>query len=323
MLVRKLFSFAAALGLGVGVLTSTSTALPAEASAATQLTTFCDGVAADVTIPGDLLVRPGRSCRLVNVVIQGNAQVRADADLILDGSTVGGNLVVLANGFAKTLSSHVRGSTRLQESFGYYSVGTTHDGAVNATASTFLVSEESVHVGHVRSSGSETYIASSRLSRDLVTVDDVYTDVEDTVIERNVSITGARSGSLICASEIDGTAAFTGIQGALQIGVSPLGNCGYNVFGSTLTVTDGTAATVIAGNVVRGELVCTGNSTPPAVQDNRVRGGVACDSASDTARRFAAEPPSGERTEALLEKAGERARSAQAAADSAGAAFDG
>lgn len=89
MRYRKIGLMAALAGLGIMI-----GAVPSQAA----LTTFCEGVASDVTVPGDLVVARGDSCELTNVTIQGDATVRADANLLLTDAAVDGQLRVFNNG---------------------------------------------------------------------------------------------------------------------------------------------------------------------------------------------------------------------------------
>lgn len=248
------------------------------------LTTFCDGVASDVTVPGDLVVRAGDSCELTNVTINGNATVRADANLLLDGSTVNGNLRVNDNGFVDAIDTEVTGNARLVTAYGAYTEGSTIGGNVNATDSGFFYSVGSDHAKNVSSTNGETFLENSWVTRNLTTEGDALTDVYDTVVERDVSVSGATQGSVFCLSEVDGNASFSGNGDLLQIGASaPLTGCGFNVFGGDLSVTDNTGEAHVSDNVVRGDLTCSGNDPLPVVENNRVRGNVDCESAEAAA----------------------------------------
>ena len=248
------------------------------------LTTFCDGVASDVTVPGDLVVRAGDSCVLTNVTINGNATVRADANLLLDGSTVNGNLRVNDNAFVDAIGSEVTGNARLVTAYGAYTEDSTIGGNVNATDAGFFYSVGSNHAKNVSSTNGETFLESSWVTRNLTSEGDALTDVYDTVVERDVNVSGATQGSVFCLSEVDGNASFSGNADVLQIGASaPLTGCGFNVFGGDLSVTDNTGEAFVSDNVVRGSLTCSGNDPLPVVEGNRVRGDVDCESADAAA----------------------------------------
>jgi len=245
--------------------------------AAAGLTVSCVGSAADVTVPFDLFVPAGESCDLTNVVIQGSATVRAGADLLLSNSTVDGALMVQSNGFASVTGSTITGATRLSAAFGAVVDGGSRAANVTATGAGFLFGLGS-SFGAVTSTQGETVLETARLSKSLSTTGDVLTDVSNSVVAGGVTVRDATRGSVVCLSEIDGDAQFSGATdptGVVQIGASaPLNGCGFNVFGADLTVAGNTAPSFIADNVIRGALSCTGNDPTPTVSGGRIRGGA-------------------------------------------------
>jgi hypothetical protein len=298
-------------------------AVPSQAN----LTTFCDGVASNVTIPGDLVVRADASCELTNVTINGNATVRAEGSLLLTDSTVEGNLRVNVDAFASLAESHVKGTTRLVEAFGVYSEDSTHDLNVVATDSEFYYSLGSAHGRNINSTNVETFVESGWVSRNVDSDGGYLTDLYDTVVEGNLSVAGAELGSVVCLSEIDGDATFTGNGGLLQLGAqAPVQDCGFNVFGGNVTVTGNNADGFISDNVIRGDLVCSDNSPAPVLSGNRVRGDEQCDAAAAAAlsKRSGAQAAetSQDRKREVLEAIEERVAESEEAAEEAGPAFD-
>jgi hypothetical protein len=248
--------------------------LPASAA----LVTSCTGDASDVTIPGDLFVPAGESCDLTNVIVNGNTTVRAGANLVLTGVTLNGGLTLQADGFANLTGTSVSGATRLNSAFGAYSEKSTLNGNVTVTDSGFFYSLSS-SLTNITSTNGETYLESVRLAKNLSTNGDLLTDVYNSVVQGAVSVGAAPMGSVVCLSEIDGSSSFSGSGSAdgavLQIGASaPLTGCGFDVFGANLAVTDNTGPSYVADNVVRGALVCTGNTTAPVGTSARIRGGA-------------------------------------------------
>lgn len=292
-------------------------ALPSQA----QLTTFCDGVAAGLTVPGDLVVRAGDSCDLTDVVVQGNATVRAGGTLLLAGATVTGNLVVQADAFADVIDSTIDGATRLNAAYGAYSEGSDHAGPVTANDPDFFYGVGSTFAATVASTDGETFFESARLGRGLSTSGDLLTDVNDSVIEGTLSVTGSALGSVVCASEIDGAATFHQNAERVQIGPGAVAECAANVFGSDLTVTSTSGASSVSGAVVRGDLVCADNEPATVATDNRVRGEDACgEAAATSAHRQAVETADSRRVDLLADIDVRRAEGRGAAAD-AGPAF--
>jgi hypothetical protein len=302
---------------GVG-LVLVGVAAPSQA----QLTTFCDGTASGVTIPGDLVVRADASCELTDVVIQGNATVRAGANLLLTDTSVAGNLVVQANGFASVVDSSVVGTTRLNSAFGVYAEGSELTGAVTAAGPEFFYSLDTVHGANVTSTDGETFIESGWVARNVTTTGDLLTDVYDTVVERSLSVTGAEWGSVVCGSEIDGAATFTGNSDLVQIGAGTVSGCEFNVFGDSVSVTGTSGDSFVTGNVIRGDLTCSGNDPATVASGNRVRGNEDCGSAAMTTFSRGAQIDADVRKAEVLEKIDERTDAGEQAAEDAGPAFE-
>jgi len=316
MRYRKIALTAAAAGLmAVGF------AAPSQAA----LTTFCDGVAADVTVPGDLVVAAGKSCELTNVVINGNVTVRNDANLLLDGSTVNGNVRVNTNGFADVVATSVTGTTTLVAAYGTYAEDSTLGNNVTATDSGFFYSVGSDHARSVTSTNGETFIESGWVTRNLATTGDTLTDVYDTVIEGTYSVTGAEQGGVLCLSEVDGDASFSGSGEILQIGASaPLTGCGFNAFGGDLSITGNSADVYVSDNVIRGDFNVSDNTGTVTAENNRVRGEDNSGAAAAARSSLRSATPSDVAADRKAEaKADAEARSevASDAAEAAGPAF--
>lgn len=306
---------ATVLVVGMGLV---AVATPSQAA----LTTFCDGAASDVTVPGHLVVRAGDSCELTNVTIDGDATVRADANLILTDATVNGNVVVRSNGFTSVIGGSVAGNTRLNDAFGGYTESTELAGAVNASQSGFYYSLDTIHDGNVNSTDGETFLESGWLTGNLATSGDLLTDVYDTVIERSLDVSAAQRGAVVCASEIDGAATFDGNADLVQIGAGTVADCAFNVFGAGVTITGTTGESFVTGNVVRGDLTCSDNEPAPVVSDNRIRGVTDCDGPAAAMTRSGAEIDADARRAGVRAAIDERMDVGKDAADGAGYAFD-
>jgi hypothetical protein len=259
----------------VTALTAAAATLFVAGPASADLVTSCTGAASDVTVPNDLFVPAGRSCELTNVVINGNTTVRAGANLVLDGATLNGNLAVQSDGFASLVGTTVTGTTRLNTAFGGYAESSTLAN-VTATGAGFLYAFDS-SLTNVTSTNGETFLESARLSRNLSSTGDLFTDVFDSVVQGAVTVAGAELGSVLCLSEIDGDTSFSGSGGGtgavLQIGGSaPFEGCGVNVFGGNVSLTGNAAPSYLSDHVIRGDLVCTDNNPAPVVSGGRVRG---------------------------------------------------
>jgi hypothetical protein len=289
--------------------------------ASAALVTSCTGSASDVTVPNDLFVPAGESCELTNITINGNTTVRAGANLILNSSTLNGNLVVQPDGFVSALGTTVSGVTRLNTAFGAYSENTTFGGNVVVNDSGFFFSLGS-RLTNVTSTNGETFLQSARLRRNLTTTGDLLTDVYNSVVEGSVSVTAASLGSVVCTSEVDGNTSFdasgSGDGAVLQIGASaPLTGCGFDVFGTNVSLTDNTSPSYVSDNVVRGDLTCTGNDPAPVVSNNRVRGQAAGQCAAPEASAAAARAAAGsvdDRKAGILAKVSARTSTGASAA---------
>jgi hypothetical protein len=263
--------------IGVVLAAVAASVVAAAGPANADLVTSCTGTAAGVTIPGDLVVPGGQSCELTDVTVTGSTTVRADANLILTTSTLSGTLVVQSNGFADLTSTAVGGATRLNNAFGLYAQGGTVAGTVTVTGSGFSYGTGTSYGANITSTGGETYLRSARVSRNVSTSGDLLTDVYDSVVGGAVTVAGARLGSVLCTSEIDGDVAVSGAAdgGVVQLGAAvPVAGCGYVVFGGALSLTGNHAPAVLSDSVVRGALSCVDNDAAPTGAGNRLRAGA-------------------------------------------------
>lgn len=252
-----------ALGLSFGLV------LPADAG----LTTTCEGVASDVTVPNDLVVAKDSSCELTNVVIKGNVTVRAGASLYTDGVKISGNLNAQKDGFADLTATSVDGDLVLAKAYGAYASDGTVGGNTISRQAGFLYSEETEHQGDVRSNGGATYLTSSVVAKRVATNGDVVSDLDDTWVRGNLAIRNAELGTVMCGSEVDGNGILSGNGGTVQLGVDASGeDCNSVYVGGNLRVSENTAETVISNSIVRGHLNCTDNDPAPVGENNRIRG---------------------------------------------------
>jgi hypothetical protein len=236
-----------------------------------QDVSLCSGTAENFTIAGDLAVPAGASCNLINVTVTGDVVVRADANLALDASTVGGDLTIRSNGFVAATESTVQGTTALRQAFG---LATDHAelGGLDARNSEFVFSEATRH-GEVFSRNGQTVILAGWVEGDLRTNGDLLTDVDDTVVTGGFTVNQAETGTVICRSEIDGETVLRNSGGLIQLGdEAPVLGCEFNVFADRVVLRDNAAQIRISDNVIRGDLVCTGNDPVPTGADNRLRG---------------------------------------------------
>jgi len=291
----------------------------AAAPSQAALVTSCTGTASDVTVPGDLFVPAGESCELTNVTINGNTTVRADSNLFLMNSRVNGTLTVQSNGFVDAEQTTITGATHLNTAFGAFVQDATLGGNVTATDSGFFFSVGTSHQA-INSTNGETFLETGMVARGITTSGDLLTDLDDTVVGGAVMVSTATLGSVLCASEVDGAASFTG-GGTLQLGgTAPVADCAFNVFASTVTA-NGNSDIHIFGNVIRGMLACADNGSAEGA-DNRLRGGASgqCASLAPAAAASRTSSKAESRKESVQTKIASRSRSGEQAAAKAGVA---
>jgi hypothetical protein len=285
----------------------------------------CSGTAENLTIFGDLTVPEGASCALVNTRVIGDVEVRAEANLTLDASKVWGDLTVRAQGFLDSIGSSVVGTTRLRDAFGAVLEGSELR-RVDVRGAGFLISDGSTHRSDLDSRNGQTVVLSSRITGDLSTTADLLTDLRDSVVTGRLSVAGAQFGSVVCRSEIDGNADLAGNLDLIQLGDGAFVGCEFNVFGRDVGLRDNLADIQINGNVIRGDLTCTGNDPAPTGFDNRIRGAATgqcaglAEAGAPAAGGFSPPEPAGARIAPLQARADARAGAAQAAAAAAGRA---
>lgn len=257
--------------LAISAVAAVSAVAAASPASAAALVTRCSGTAGAVTVPGDLVVPRGSVCELEGTTVEGDVRVAAAGDLILTGARVGGKILVQADALLDATDSTVAGIDA-RRSFGVFLQG-TEAGAVDARGGAVLYSLDSSHAGDVTVVGGETLLESTRVGGAVTATSGRYADVEDSTVSGALAVHGTTEGSIVCTSEVDGAATFTGNAGLVYLGADRTpGGCGFNAFGGDVTVSGNTADIRVVGNLVRGDLACAGNETAPTGQDNRVRG---------------------------------------------------
>lgn len=286
---------------------------------------LCSGTAENFTIAGDLAVPAGASCTLINSQVNGDVEVRTEANLLLEGSTIRGDVTVRDNGFIDSIESSIRGETRLRDAFGGVVEASELRRDVSVRGAGFLISDGSTHRGDISSRAGQTIVLSSRISGDLSTDGDLVTDVRDSVITGRLTVEAPQLGSVICRSEIDRDAEVQASGDLIQLGDGVFAGCEFNVFGDDLVIRDNLGEIQINGNVIRDDLDCTGNAIAPTGAGNRIRGEALGQCAGLGAAAAPALGLSGATTESdrltgALDQAADRAAAARAAAELAGPA---
>jgi hypothetical protein len=256
---------------------SLAVALPASAG----LTTYCEGEAGAVTVPGDLRVAATKSCVLDGTTVTGTVTVEAGANLVINGGTFEREVFIQDDGFFDAKGTVLKGALTVTDGYGLYLDG-ARMGAVRVTVdkhperATYAYLREATVGGDVNSQVGEVYAENSTLSGNVTGTNLSYVDLVGSVVEKNLTVTGARRGSVFCAGEVYGDASYSGNSGDLQIGADgPVTGCtSASYWGGNLTVNGNTANVKVSNNIIRGNLVGASNDPAPVGSGNRVRGTV-------------------------------------------------
>lgn len=264
------FSTLALAVTGVAVTATTATA---------GLVTHCNGTGADVTVPGDLLVPAGATCVLDNVTVEGQTEVEAGADLVATDSTFNAGVIVSDDGFFDAVASSVATDVNNQGAYGVYLEDTAVEGHYLGEEAdvedSFLYAFDASIGGGVEVALGDVYLDTTQVNGLVNTEGAAYTDIINSTIGQTLTVVGNEFGALVCASEVDGAATYTG-NGELQIGsgdsLTPCDEVNY--FGDDVVINDTVGGVDVTGNIIRGDLTGEGNDPAPTGSDNRVRGEV-------------------------------------------------
>ena len=256
-------------------------------------------------------------------------QVEPGADLVLTATEIGGEVHVASDGYFDAEGGSVSGELT-SEGYGIW-LRDTQAGAVTVTepsaedGTTFLYAIDAELDGAIGAAAGDVYLESTRVGGDVATTGTTFTDIVDSTLLANLTITTSSSGVAVCDSEIDGTARVLENAGAVHLGTGLIDSCtGMAYVGGDLEVADNTGGVVVRDTLVRGDLTGEGNDPAPHGQDNRVRGDVGGQftdlepaPGTDSFARDAGPAEAGER---LLERRDERRQDALEQAAAIGAA---
>ncbi|GIE29608.1 hypothetical protein Ait01nite_026530 [Actinoplanes italicus] len=298
------------------LVTTALTGTPAGAA----LVTHCIGTGGAVTVPNDLYVPAGESCDLTGTTITGNVSVAAGANLVIDGGRVDGEVRVAANGYLDASNSTVGGVVVLAAGgYGLY-LRQAETGAVTvrpkgtATIDGFLFAEDTKITGSVNAQAGEVRLdKGSEVSGGLSTNGTHYTDLHDSFVDGTLSILNSSTGSVVCGSAVRGRSTFAGNLGGVQLGPNgTLDSCasgGY--FGRDVSVTNTTGGVSVEDTIIDGSLTVNSNSPAARVAaNNRIRGGVAGDTATAAAAAQRRAATAGTTRDDKAEQRGEQRRTA-------------
>ena len=246
-------------------------------SASAALTTRCDGEASSVTVPGDLVVAKDKSCVLTDVTVEGEVRVQAGADLLITDSSVGGRVVVQGDGYFDASTSEIAGNVVSNGGYGVYldesAVEGTYNGRAAEGAEPFLYSYDSSISGRVNVAQGLVHLSGNTIGGNVTSENSEFTDILDSTVAGNLTVTGATEGTTFCAGELDGDATLTGNAGVqLGSGGQKIRCEGATYFGGDVTASDNTDGVDVTDTIIRGDLTGEGNDPAPTGSENRVRG---------------------------------------------------
>ena len=246
-------------------------------SASAALTTRCDGEASSVTVPGDLVVAKDTSCVLTGVTVEGEVRVQTGADLLITDSSVGGRVVVQGDGYFDASTSEIAGNVVSNGGYGVYLDESAVDGNYNGRAaegaSPFLYSYDSSISGRVNVAQGLVHLSGNTIGGNVTSENSEFTDILDSTVAGNLTVTGATEGTTFCAGELDGNASLTGNAGVqLGSGGQKITCEGATYFGGDVTASDNTDGVDVTDTIIRGDLTGEGNDPAPTGSENRVRG---------------------------------------------------
>ena len=256
-----------------GLTLATVVALPASA----DLVTRCVGTGGKVTVPGDLVVPKGQSCSLQGTTVQGRVRVLAGADLVAVDATFKGAVSVAPDGYLDTTTTSIAGPVTSRGGYGVYLDRSTLSGDYRGRASgdtqPFAYFIDSAVGGKVDVRTGQLLLDTAKVGGAVQGRGTVYVDVINSTLAGALTVTGNAEGSVICASEVDGKADFSGNTGVQVGGGDLLSQCNdVNYFGGDLTVSNNKGGVTVTDNIIRGNLAGTGNDPAPTGSGNRVRG---------------------------------------------------
>jgi hypothetical protein len=273
MKARSILAVAASVACtALGVLAS-----PASAG----LTTFCEGEAGAVTVPGDLRVASTKSCVLDGTIVTGTVTVEPGANLVITGGEFKREVVLQDDAFFDAKGTSFGSTVTAVDAYGFYLANTT-SGTVKVNADkhpdrgTYAYFNTAKINGDLTSGVGEVYAENSTVNGNLTGTNVAYVDLISSVVNQNLSVSGTKLGGVLCASEVYGNASYTGNLGALQIGADgPVVSCGQaTFFNGNLTVSGNSGNVVVSNNIIRGNLSGVDNDPAPTGENNRVRGTV-------------------------------------------------
>ena len=204
-------------------------------------------------------------------------RVQAGADLLITDSSVDGRVLVQGDGYFDASTSEIAGNVVSNGGYGVYLDESAVDGNYNGRAaegaSPFLYSYDSSITGRVNVSQGLVHLSGNTIGGNVTSENSEFTDILDSTVAGNLTVTGATEGTTFCAGELDGDATLTGNAGVqLGSGGQKITCEGATYFGGDVTASDNTDGVDVTDTIIRGDLTGEGNDPAPTGSENRVRG---------------------------------------------------
>jgi hypothetical protein len=270
MKARSVLTVALAVaGTTLGVVT------PASAG----LTTFCEGDAGAVTVPGDLRVAATKSCVLDGTTVTGTVTVEPGANLVVTNGNFQKEVVLQDDSYFDARGTTFGSTVTATDAYGFFLAG-TRSGTVKVAPNahpdraTYSYFNGATVNGDIATTKAEVYAESTNVSGNVTGTGVSYLDIVNSVVSKDFSVSGAPLGSVFCANEVYGNASYTGNPGTLQVGSDgPIAACAQaSFFNGNVTIANNTGGVTLGNTIIRGNLDGTGNDPAPTGSGNRVRG---------------------------------------------------
>lgn len=250
-------------------------AAPAQAQ-----TTQCTGVLQNGTVLGSVVVPPGSACVLLNMNVLGPVMVGASSDLILSSSMVA-SVTGTTDSFvyAENGSVVAGGGVTLTQSYGMWLIDSLVFGNTTASSGGSLfpvlyMSDDTNYAGNLTLKGAWTVLRGGQINGGIDSDAGHATDAINMTVTGPISIRGSAMGSLLCGIALGNNLWLSDNHKVLQIGGPfPTPTCTSNFVSGSVDVHNNTASQIqISGNIVSGNLACTGNTPAPLGFGNIVFG---------------------------------------------------
>lgn len=237
----------------------------------------CTDTRQNTTLQGTVLVPDGAACTLVNVMVIGDAEVGANADLFLEGTAIRA-VTTGHDAFVSATGARISQGLTMNQSFGMEAFDTFIGGGVQVNGATtidgtVLFTNGTHFVGNVTSTDGWTVLRDGQINGLLDTSGGRASDMFRMRIH-GVSVDDARTGTVVCDTTSHGDFSVSLSRDVIQIGGPfPTPDCAGNKIAGSLAVTNNFAESIqISGNQITKDLICSGNTTVPVGAGNIVLG---------------------------------------------------